>query len=117
MFIANIVPGQGFHKFKIYSKKGGLTEEGTPIISEYTETENSFWGILAEASQKDIAEWKQNQHPITHTIVQHGAEVKAKSTDYIVLENGRKFYIQGTVNAASFNVAMIYYVEERFDIK
>ena len=31
--------------------------------------------------------------------------------------DGRKFYVQGVDNAGSLNVSMIYYVEERFDIK
>ena len=77
----------------------------------------AFLGIAAEASQREKEEWRQNQHPITHTVVQYGATVKAKATDYLVFPDGRKFYVQGVDNAGSLNVSMIYYVEERFDIK
>lgn len=117
MFNANLVPGSGFQKFTICNKKSSLSSSGTPITQGYEETKDVFWGIPAIASQREIAEWKQNQHPITHTVVQYGTGVQAKATDYIVADDGRKFYIQGVDNAGNLGVAMIYYVEERFDIK
>lgn len=117
MFNANIVPGQGFQEVQIYNKIGKKTGTGRVATEGYMLVEQTFFGILAEASQREKEAWKQNQHPITHTIVQHGAAVKAKATDYLVFPDNRKFYVQGVDNAASLNVAMIYYVEERFDIK
>ncbi len=107
MFTANIVPGYGFQEVEIYIKRHGKTASGRVTEVGYQPAEQAFLGIAAEASQ----------HPITHTVVQYGATVKAKATDYLVFPDGRKFYVQGVDNAGSLNVSMIYYVEERFDIK
>ena len=115
MFTANIVPGYGFQE--IYIKRHGKTASGRVTEVGYQPAEQAFLGIAAEASQREKEEWRQNQHPITHTVVQYGATVKAKATDYLVFPDGRKFYVQGVDNAGSLNVSMIYYVEERFDIK
>lgn len=117
MFTANILPGQGFQEVEIYIKKCKKTSSGMIVSEGYEPAEQAFLGIAAEASQREKEEWKQNQHPITHTVVQYGAVVKAKATDYLVFPDGRKFYVQGVDNAGSLNVSMIYYVEERFDIK
>lgn len=117
LFNANLVPGQGFQPLTIYEKVGGLTSTGRPKTEQYEKTEKTFFGIIAEASQREIAEWRQNQHPITHTIVQYGAMVKAKPTDYLVLHDGRRYYVQGTDNAGDLNISMIYYVEKRSDIE
>ena len=117
MFNANFVPGQGFQPFFIYEKVGGTTSTGRPTTAEYVKTDRKLYGILAEATQQEIADWKQNQHPITHVIVQYGAMAKAQPTDYLVLHDGRKYYVQGADNAGDLNVAMIYYVEKRFDLK
>lgn len=117
MFATNIVPGQGFQYVEIYAKTSGATSTGRVVTDAYAPTGQSFFGIAAEASPREKEEWKQNQHPITHTVVQYGAMVKAKATDYLVFSDGRKFYVQGADNAGSLNVSMIYYVEERFDIK
>ena len=116
MFSANIVPGQGFQKITVYIKKGGKSATGRALTEQYVKEDKSFFGILAEASQREKEEWRQNKHPITHTIVQYGAMEKAKATDLLVLPDNRKFYVQGADNAGSLNVSMIYYVEERFDI-
>ena len=75
------------------------------------------WENSQRTCDRSRIPWRQNQHPITHTVVQYGATVKAKATDYLVFPDGRKFYVQGVDNAGSLNVSMIYYVEERFDIK
>ena len=115
MFTANIVPGYGFQEVEIYIKRHGKTASGRVTTEGYQPAEQAFLGIVAEASQHEKEEWRQNQHPITHTVVQYGAT--AKATDYLVFPDGRKFYVQGVDNAGSLNVSMIYYVEERFDIK
>lgn len=117
MFTANLVPGQGFQNIQIYTKTNRKTDSGRVVTTGYEQTKQFFWGIAAEASQREREEWKQNQHHITHTVVEYGAVVKAKATDYLVSSDGRKFYVQGANNAANLDISMIYYVEERFDMK
>ena len=69
MFTANIVPGYGFQEVEIYIKRHGKTASGRVTEVGYQPAEQAFLGIAAEASQREKEEWRQNQHPITHTVV------------------------------------------------
>lgn len=117
MFQANLLPGQGFVQFTVWKAKNGVNETGRPLRGNPEATEMQFFGMLTNASQKEVDQWKQNGHPITHKIVESNAMVKAEATDYLVLPDGREFYVQGVKNPGHLNIAMIYYVEERNDIK
>jgi hypothetical protein len=72
MFTANIVPGYGFQEVEIYIKRHGKTASGRVTTEGYQPAEQAFLGIVAEASQHEKEEWRQNQHPITHTIWSNG---------------------------------------------
>lgn len=113
-------PGQGFKKFMVKKRKKGLSESGKPITGGYEDV-GQIIGTLVSASEKEKEAWKQNQHPITHKIVQQGVQNAAKATNYLVLsENGKKdryFYVQGTSNPGELNHLMRYFVEERKDLK
>lgn len=116
MFPANIVPGQGFLKFAVYEMTANVTDSGRAVAGQYKKTEKSFFGMLVNASQKEIDQWKQNGHPITHKVIQYGAIQTAKATD--CLTNGdTDYYVQGHRNPGKLDVTNIYYVEERLDIK
>ena len=117
MFVANIVPGQGFQPFTVYEKVTRLTDTGRAVTGGYTETDKKMFGIITDASQQEVAQWKQSGHPITHKIVQYSAMNKAKATDYLKCGNGRWFYVRGINNHGDLNIAVSYFVEERFDIK
>lgn len=117
MFTANLVPGQGFQPFTIHRKTDSVTNTGRAVPGTYEKTTDSLYGQLIRANQKEIEQWKQNGHPITHTIVEYGAQKKAKATDLLVLQDGREFYVQGAKNPGDLNVTIIYYVEERLDVK
>ena len=101
---------------KVYSESDGITASGRAVEGGYQETDITFLGILTNASQNEIDQWKQNGHPITHKVTQYGAMGKAKPTDYLVL-NDREFYVQGVKNPGNLNVTMLYYVEERYDLR
>ena len=116
MFVANIVPGQGFQPFVVYEKGSETTSTGRAITAGYSKTDLTFFGILTNASQKEIEQWKQNGHPITHKIVEYSAQKKAKATDYLKCGNGRWFYVRGIKNHGDLNVSVSYYVEERADL-
>ena len=116
MFPANILPGQGFSEFTVWKTASQLTATGRAKTGVPTETETKFFGMLMAANQKEQDQWKQNGHPITHKIIEYSAEQKAGATDYL-LSAGKEFYVQGVKNPANLNVTMIYYVEERYDIK
>lgn len=117
MFTANLLPGQGFSPFYVHRKIGGVTSSGKPKTASLQKTDIEFLGTLLNASQKEVEYWKQNGHPITHKIIEYTAQAKAKATDYLVMADGREFYVQGTKNPGNMNLTMIYYVEERLDVR
>jgi hypothetical protein len=117
MFQANLVPGQGFRQFTVWEKQGNVTDTGRAQKGIWAESEKRFYGILTNANQREADQWKQNGHPITHKIISYGAMTQAKPTDYIKLDDGRKFYVQGIKNHGGLNISISYYVEERMDLK
>ena len=117
MFTANILPGKGFHTFNVHRSDGGISDGGRIIRGDLQDTGVSFLGMLVNANQKEQDQWKQNGHPVTHKIIEYSAQNKAMATDYLIAHNEREFYVQGVKNPGDLNVTMIYYVEERFDIK
>ena len=117
MFPANLVPGQGFQPLTIYEKTGKLSSTRRPTTAKYEATEKVLFGMITNASQKTVDQWKQKGHPVTHKIVQYGAMVKAKPTDFLVLHDSRKFLVQGIKNHGDLNISVSYYVEERFDLE
>lgn len=118
MFTANILPGQGFMPYSVWTETNSITSTGRAKTGTLQNTGKEFYGILVNANQKEIDQWKQNGHPITHKIIEYSAMQKAGATDYVVNEHdNRQFYVQGTKNPGNLNITMIYYVEERYDIK
>ena len=120
MFIAapQLLPGHGFKEFTIHTQGVSISKTGRPQKKSPEEKYNKvFFGALIKASQKEIDQWKQNGHPITHKIIAYGAKPKARPTDYLVTDDTREFYVQGRNNPGDLNVTMVYYVEERLDMK
>ena len=110
-------PGQGFKAFSVLRKKGGTTATGRPKATALS-PDGEFYGILSDASQREVEQWKQNGHPITHTIVQRGTKDRAKAEEILELEDeGRRFKIKGTKNPGELGHFTIYYVEEREDLQ
>lgn len=117
MFQANIVPGQGFVSLMVYRKEGEVTASGRAVEGEYRRTGKQFLGMIVNASQTEVDQWKQNGHPITHKIIQYSGEPSAKATDYLSAQDMADFYVQGVKPPAHLGVTNIYYVEERSDLR
>lgn len=117
MFQSNIRPGEGFKKISVWKSESGLSSSGRHSPGNYVPTEEVFWGIITNANQKEIDQWKQNGHPITHKVTEHGAVERANETDLLVSDDENQFYIQGIKNPGGLNITIIYYVEERYDIE
>lgn len=110
-------PGQGFRKFTVLQKKGGTTATGRPMAQSLT-PDGEIYGIISKASQKEIEQWKQNGHPITHTIVQRGTKNRGKADDVLELNGtNRRFSVKGTRDPAELGHFTVYYVEEREDLQ
>lgn len=115
MFRGLLRPGQGFRAFRVMRRTGKKTKTGRPQTGGFEDV-GGILGIISQASQKEIEQWKQSGHPISHTIVQRGTENQAKATD--VLELGsRKFLVQGKQDPGELGHFTIYYVEEREDLQ
>lgn len=110
-------PGQGFKPFTVLQKKGGTTASGRPMAKKFLPV-GVFYGIISQASQNEIEQWKQNGHPITHTIVQRGTKDRASVTDVLELKGtNRRFYVQGVHDPGELGHFTVYKVEEREDLQ
>lgn len=119
-------PYQGFKPFTVLRRIGTVTATGRPVTGSFTEA-GQIIGMISQASQKEIEQWKQNGHPITHTIVQRGTKNQAKPTDVVQLtvtedEQGnplttRRFLVQGVQDPGEIGHFTVYHVEEREDLQ
>lgn len=118
-------PGQGFKLFTVLRRVGGTTPTGRPQTKRL-EPQGEFFGIISQASPKEVEQFKQRGTPITHTIVQRGTKDRAKATD--VLELGlpcgaqgpwhRRFLVQGEPqDPGELGHFLVYKVEERNDLQ
>lgn len=109
--------GQGAKVFTIMRPIPGISAAGRPGVSKY-ETLGTLKGYISTATQKEIEQWKQNGHPITNTIVQPIPKKKTtgKPTDILVLHD-RAFLIQGQNDPGELGQFMVYYCQEREDLK
>lgn len=113
-------PGQGFKPFTVYKRVSGQTETGRPTTGKL-EVQGEFFGIISQASPVEKEQWKQNGHPITHTIVQRGTMNNAVETDVLELDEPnrcckRRFLVQTVQDPGELGHFLIYKVEERVDL-
>ena len=114
-------PGQGFKLFHVLRRVGITTNTGRPTTSSL-KSQGEFYGIISQASPKEIEQHKQLGSPITHTIVQRGTAVRAKATDVLELVDGcgdkkRRFLVQGEPkDPGELGHFLVYTVEERADL-
>ena len=111
-------PGQGFKPFRVLRRVNGTTNTGRPTTGSL-EPQGEFFGIISEASPTEKEQWKQDGHPITHTILQRGTRNRAMATDVLELEaEGRRFLVQGKPkDPGELGHFLIYKVEEREDLQ
>ena len=115
-------PGQGFKLFRILQRVGGMTSSGRPYTNSKA-PQGEFYGMLTQASPKEIEQHKQLGSPITHTILQRGTTPRAKASDILELvtgcgEKSRKFLVQGEPqDPGELGFFLVYKVEERADLK
>lgn len=117
MFRGLLRPGQGFRTFTVLRRKSGTTPKGRAYTGKLM-PDGEIIGIISQASQKEIEQWKQSGHPISHTIVQQGTEGQAKPTDVLELDGtDRRFLVQGVTDPGELGHFTVYSVEERLDLK
>ena len=113
-------PGQGLKLFRVLRRVGITTNTGRPTTSSLS-SQGEFYGIISQASAKEIEQHKQLGSPITHTIVQRGTGFRAKATDVLELvcgEEKRRFLVQGEPkDPGELGHFLVYTVEERADLQ
>lgn len=108
-------PGNLFKDFIIESNEQVVTSTGRVANKHTGNGAKILKGCLAEATDEERTNHSQQDHIVTHTIVQAGSP-RAKRADKLVLEN-RTFYIVDIDDAGSLGISTIYYAEERRDVK
>lgn len=108
-------PGNLFKDFIIESNEQVVTSTGRVANKHTGDGTKILKGCLAEANDEERTNHSQQDHIVTHTIVQAGSP-KAKRTDKLVLGN-RTFYIVDIDDAGTLGISTIYYAEERRDAK
>ena len=101
---------------------GGVTSGGRPHTNSKA-PHGEFYGILTQASPREIEQSKQLGSPITHTILQRGMTPRAKANDLLELvtvsgSKGRQFMVKGEpVDHGELGFFLVYRVEERADLQ
>jgi hypothetical protein len=106
-------PGNMLKDFEVCRRSGKFTADGR-VRSEFTKTGDIIRGVLSDASTEEEFRWSQNQHPITHKIVQKGT-AKAKAGDEL-MHDERVFLVQGVDDVSELGMVTIYYIQERSDV-
>lgn len=115
-------PGQGFKLFRVLRRVSAVTPGGRPHTNSKA-PQGEFYGILTQASPKEIEQHKQLGSPITHTILQRGTTPRAKASDILQLvtgcgDKGREFMVKGEPqDPGELGHFLIYKVEERADLQ
>lgn len=124
MFSGLLRPGQGFKKFEVYQVTSSRTPGGRPMPGQNEQYKGTLIGIITGASPEEIAQHKQQGHPITHTIVQRLTkdQVRAEATNVLKLKGPddtvRKFLVKGKpTDPGELGHFMVYKVEEREDLE
>lgn len=94
----------------IVERKQALPDARGRVKAQY-EADGSISAVLAAATPKEQEQWRQMQHPISHTIVQKGTPKVVPEDRFIF--GSRYFYVQGVDDPGSLGLWTIYYVEER----
>ena len=124
-FRGQLRPGQGFKPFTVLRRTGATTTTGRPYTATL-ETIGSFYGMITQASPREIEQFKQLGTPITHTILQRGTADRARADDILELsvnrygheEAPRKFQVKGDPqDPGELGHFLVYHVEERKDLQ
>lgn len=115
-------PGQGFKLFRILRRVSTTTPSGRPQTNSKA-PQGEFFGMLTQASPREVEQHKQLGSPITHTILQRGTTPRAKANDVLELVTGcggkgRKFMVKGEPqDPGELGHFLVYKVEERADLQ
>lgn len=107
-------PGQQWKEFKLYRSKTTLNQKGSIQYEPIKQSDKPLGivhGFLAAATQKEVNQWEQMKHPISHTIVVNG-DCVAQAEDILVYEN-KQYIVKGKDNPFGLGIFQIIYCESK----
>lgn len=118
MFHFMLRPGQGFQKFRVLRKEGGLTEKGRPTTS-VLKPQGEFLAIISQDSPSVTDDHEQLKSPIIHTLVQRGTKNRANANDILErVKDGKRYFVtKDPENPGDLGHFLVYTVEERDDLQ
>lgn len=116
MFHHMLRPGQGFQKFRVLRKEGGLTAKGRPITSSL-KPQGEIIAIISQDSPSETDDQKQSKSPVIHKLVQQGTKNQAKPNDILErVSDGKRYQVtKDPENPGGLGHFLIYTVEEKED--
>lgn len=108
-------PGNMFKEFVIEDNTQEVNSSGRVVNKHAGDGSAILKGCLADATDEDRKNHNQNDHIVTHTIVQAGSPI-AKREDKLIMGE-RVFYIVDIDDCGALGISTIYYAEERRDAK
>lgn len=115
-------PGQGFQPLTIWKREGARSKTGRPFTEKLVEG-GEIYGIITQCTPTEKEQFKQNGHPVTHTVVQRGTKNAAKPTDVFEVKpktedgSSRFFLVQTVHDPAELGHFTVYKTLEREDLQ
>lgn len=112
-------PGNLLKDFAVAVK--GSDRVNGRIVDTYVKTSVILTGTLTVATQTQAEQtknrWDQEQHSLTHTIVNHGPPAAKKGDRLIHNDTERVFEVLAVDDVGELGITTIYYTEERNDVR
>ncbi len=112
-------PGNLIKEFVVATKKSKRVNGRMADV--YEKTSVFLNGYLTVATQTQAEQtknrWDQDQHSLTHTIVDHGPSIAKKGDRLIHDKSSRVFEVLAVDDVGELGITTIYYAEERNDVR
>lgn len=106
-------PRQDKKDFLVVQVIASPTARGRPMSGE-EKILATIRGVLAPVDQEQVQQWKQNGHPISHSVIQENPNYLAPVGCILRYQN-RRFEVKGAINPGEISHFCIYYCLERLD--
>ena len=104
-------PGQQLKTFEVYKPQSGADSKGRIKSNLANAYAFDLRAPITQAKQKEIEQYKQQGHPITHTVKATG-HPDVSASDVLKLGD-RKFYVENTTDPSELGFELWIWCEER----
>ena len=111
----HMTPEHLFQRFVVLARKSVMVGRRATMTRDNAQAETAFFGVLSQASEKEIELHSRSEHPVDHTIVHQGAPL-CQPGDLIRTEDGRLFRVsQKPHDPGELGLWTVIYCEGRDD--